>query len=557
MQPMPKPSSLPVSSDRPGNSAALLGGVLIFLGLAWQRWELAGVAQWREDQATNLWLGLQMWRGVYFAPVGLINSLGTPNPNGLNWLGFALSALPSLRLASLALGLVQLGLIARLCWLLFRETPLLFWAALLAAGSCLQVVLTGVELWAQWTLGLLNLLFLGELVRLRQGAPPFWPVFLIVNCVFAAPALYLGGVLNSAGYAVLLAAVLWRHPARGRDLFGGFRKKVLWATALLLHGVLVWLPYVQVAGLSVTGLDRPFAQRLKESALTLAEFPVTIYRLLPHELENLTQVTPRIMAPDFYLALRLSHYAVAGLIFASLLWQLARRRFSPAALGVGFAVLLGVASPLLGGFAWGLGERLDQAPQLLPLLLVAAFGAFPLPRQWHGLLLALAVVFAGVHFELGRRLDAGLLDDRGPKLGEADLPLDDRRRAVDFIAADWAAKAGRDAARKVSVFYSFGDRELYHEPEVTTWVVVIERYGAIMANFYPDAPYTIGRGYDWELLRRWHLENQDEGKLQTERRWNGHRYTLSMVGLPVPSYVPPSAQHHEFGRVRVSVFDGR
>ncbi|HWB98906.1 MAG TPA: hypothetical protein VG672_19490, partial [Bryobacteraceae bacterium] len=63
--------------------------------------------------------------------------------------------------------------------------------------------------------------------------------------------------------------------------------------------------------------------------------------------------------------------------------------------------------------------------------------------------------------------------------------------------------------------------------------------------------------YDWELLRRWHLENQDEGKLQTERRWNGHRYTLSMVGLPVPSYVPPSAQHHEFGRVRVSVFDGR
>lgn len=553
----PTPASGTNSGRWPVNSRGIIGGVVILVILAIQRWELAGLAQWREDQTTNLWLGLQIWRGQYLPPVGLINSLGSPNPNGMNWLGFLLSALPSLRAASLALGLVQLALLARLCSLLFGKNPALFWATLLVSGSCLQVVLTGVEFWAQWTLSLINLLFFIELVKLQKGARPFWPAFIIANCIMVAPALYLAGVLNSAGYVALLALVLWQHPANCRDLLGRLWQKCLWALMFALHGTLVWLPYAYRVGFSgVTGLSRPYLQRLRESGLTLIDFPVTIYRLLPQGMENMTQITPDLMSPHFYLALRFSHYAICALLLGSLLWLLWKRQFSPAMLFLIFTLFLCVLSPLVGGFAWGLGERLDQVTQFLPLLLVAAFGALPQSRRLHAPLLGLALLFAGVHLDLSQKLHAGLSNYRGPKLGEADLPLDDRRHAIDFIASDWLALPGHATlSAKVPIFYSFGDSALYHEPEVAMWAGIINRFGAILSNWYPDAPYTIGRGYDWELMRRWHLENQDEGKAQQERKWDGHRYTLSMVGLPPPSYLPASVRHYEFGRVRVSVLD--
>lgn len=530
---------------------------IVFILLAWQRWELANIAQWREDQATNLWLGLQTWRGVYLPPIGLINSLGAPNPNGMNWLGFLLCPLPSLRIVSFVLGLAQLALVARLCWLLFADSPLLLWAALLAAGSCLQVVLTGLEFWAQWTLGLINLLFFCALFSLRKGSPPFLPIFVIVNCVLAAPALYVAGVLNSIGYVALLAFRLRSHPVDWRKLAGRAWQKTLWATALLLHGLLVWLPFAGVGGLSgLGGLSRPMLQRLEESGLTLLEFPLTFYRLLPHGMESLCQVTPALMPSPFYQALGWSHYLIAALLMLTACWLLWKRPFRSLGALVIFPLLLSILSPLLGGFAWGLGERPDQVTQFLPLLLIFAFGLLQDRPKWQWLVLVVAGLFAGTHLGLSRKLETSLVTYRGPKLGEADLPLDDRRHAVDFIAEDWLnGPIHHPTSDKVPVHYSYGEAPQYQEPEVVMWVTIIRRYGAIMSETYPDNPYTIGRAYDWELMRRWHLQNQDEGKGQADRTWTGQRYTLSMVGLPPPSYLPPSAHHHEFGRVRVSIVD--
>jgi len=82
-------------------------------------------------------------------------------------------------------------------------------------------------------------------------------------------------------------------------------------------------------------------------------------------------------------------------------------------------------------------------------------------------------------------------------------------------------------------------------------------YGPVLARWYPEEPYTIGRAYDWELRRRWGLQNQDKGIAQGARTWHGQRYTISMVGAPVPECLPPSARHVEFGRVRVSVVHSR
>ncbi len=533
--------------------ATWLGGGIILALLVWQRWELANIAQWREDQTTNLWLGLQTWRGAYLPPIGLINSLGVPNPNGMNWIGFLLSIIPSLRVISFVLGLAQLALIARVCQLLFTGNPLLGAAALLVAGSCLQVVLPGLEFWAQWTLGLVNLLFFSALFSLRQGSSPFLAIFVIVNCALAAPALYLAGVLNSIGYGVILVLTLRHQPNVWRSLIGRAWQKVLWISAVLLHLVLVWLPFAWIGAFSgVGGLSRPIWQRLKEGGLTLVDFPLTLYRLLPDGMESLCQVTPTLMSPRFYQALRWSHALAAGLIVLSCLWLWRTRQFRLGSLLV-FPLLLSILSPLLGGFAWGLGERPDQVVQFLPLLLIFAFSLFRGRFKWQWPVFRLAVLFAGTHLQMGHQLETALVNYRGEKLGEADLPLDDRRRAVDFIAGDWLNGEHHSVSDRIPVHYSYGEAPLFHEPEVVMWVGIIRRYGGMMSNWFPDSPYTIGRGYDWELMRRWHLETQDNGTAETERSWKGQRYTLSMVGLPPPAYLPSSAQHHEFGRVRVSI----
>lgn len=552
------PFATPPAPGLGSRRAGVIGGIVILVILALQRMELAQLAQWREDQATNLWLGFQLWRGQYLPQVGLITSIGIPNPNGMPWLGFFLSALPSLYAISLVLGLAQLGLLARLCWLMFRDTPVIFCATLAAAGSCLQVALTGVEFWNQWTLGLVNLLFFVGLIALRNKAPPFRPLFLIANCILAAPALYLPGMLNSAGFGALTLLAVWKYRVEWRAAFMGVRRKCLWIGLLLLHGALVWWPYpfAQATGFSeLSGLSRPVAQRLREGALTLAEAPAVIHRLLPDGMDGLNQGSPDVMPASFHVVLRGAHHLLVILILVSLLVLLLRRQGSPALWFLVFILPVCAVSPLIGGSAWGLGERPDQAMQFLPLLLVLAFGTLGKMRPLQWPLLAAALLLGTVHLGLGHQLHTGLLNYHGPILGEADLPLADRRQAIDFIGADWKARSPQATPLPVPIFYTFGDRELYREEELKNWVWTTTHFGAILSQWYADSPYTIGRGYDWELLRRWHLTNQDEGRPQEERVWHGHRYTLSMVGLPPPPFLPASAVHHEFGRVRVSVLD--
>jgi hypothetical protein len=239
---------------------------------------------------------------------------------------------------------------------------------------------------------------------------------------------------------------------------------------------------------------------------------------------------------------------VVGLLLVSLVMLVWKRRLPSVAWLFFFCLILCGLAPLLGGFAWGLGQRPDQVAQFFPILVVVAFGSLPTWPRLHSSVLAVALLYGGLHLTISAQLQRALTTYRGADMTDADLPLGDRRRAVDFVAADWAAQAGdRAAAKKISVHYAFG----------AGWSAIIERYGALLAQWYRDEPYTIGRAYDWELKRRWGLENEDEGLAQTERKWHRQRYTVSMVGEAPPAYLPPSARHFEFGRVRVSVLDPR
>src|SRR5436305_1651484 len=138
-----------------GHKAAILlvaaGLLMIADRAAW-----ASVSQWREDQGLSMWLGAHLFRQA--TPVGLLNSLGIPNPNGIAIVGFFLSLLPGLFAVSLFLGCTAAGAT------LLAGAPTVAdlrrsWPALIVLWSSVHFRGLSVELWGQWLMIPMNLLF--------------------------------------------------------------------------------------------------------------------------------------------------------------------------------------------------------------------------------------------------------------------------------------------------------------------------------------------------------------------------------------------------------------
>ena len=71
--------------------------ILLLLILAYSiydRFLWSNIAQWHSDQATHMWIGLT--QKIDNISVGLISSVGLPNPNGMVFIAKALTYLPSL-----------------------------------------------------------------------------------------------------------------------------------------------------------------------------------------------------------------------------------------------------------------------------------------------------------------------------------------------------------------------------------------------------------------------------------------------------------------------------
>ena len=77
--------------------------------------------------------------------------------------------------------------------------------------------------------------------------------------------------------------------------------------------------------------------------------------------------------------------------------------------------------------------------------------------------------------------------------------------------------------------------------------------GAKFGRWYPDT-YTIGRSYDYDLLRRFGLHNCRQGP-STGGPTDPSRYVLTYAFAPAPGDPPGTFTHHLFGRLRVSVRD--
>ncbi|MEA2163733.1 MAG: hypothetical protein QOK37_1860 [Thermoanaerobaculia bacterium] len=509
----------------------------------------ASVSQWREDQALSMWLGSHFFSQP--TPVGLLNSVGIPNPNGIAIVGLLLSPLPGLFAVSIFLGCVSAAA-AFVVVVPERKELRRMWPALVVLWSSIHLRGLGVELWGQWLMIPMDLLFIAASVAyLRRPRLVHWGIVGVL--IFAAPAIYLAGLVNAVVFAMVwIAVVLYAKLRLRREVtFRWFHVAATLLPIAVTAFFVTWLPYLRVVSMQgvVHRVGLPFGQRLKESFLALVTMPAALGDLLRCGLAPLLQADDIVRPAAFALAALSGLAASIQVIVLAVAAVLVIKRKHANGSGLEASVIAALLivlsfplSPLLGGFLWHRGERLDQSIQFLPLLLLILFSV-PLSID-HAMVrrttIVLVVLFGVTSTMAGLIVVNDHLQYRGPILSQADVPLIQKTAAVRWIANDWRA---RSHSRPVPVAYEL----------VGIWRF-LPAYGKLVSRWYPGQ-MSIGRAFDYELLRQYGLANAYEGLV--DRPNQQARYVVSYAFMPPPSYVSANASEHLFGRLRVSVQERR
>jgi hypothetical protein len=217
-------------------------------------------------------------------------------------------------------------------------------------------------------------------------------------------------------------------------------------------------------------------------------------------------------------------------------------------LSVLFISLSFTISTWMGGPSWLNGERPDQIVQFLPMFL---FFIFLLPvliriggrtgRAITAISYFLLALFVTVNLLCGFMIVHDHLQYRGNILTEADVPLVDKEQAIRYIAQDWSRSS---TSQTISIDYDI-DRGV--------WDGVSSTEPAVLLNKWYPASLTEGRGFDYEMLRRYGLKNKQEG-VQLRTFGNG-RYLVTYAFEDPPQVNAANSSEHVFGRLRVTTVE--
>ena len=543
--------------------------VLFVILIIADRYYWAQISQWREDQATTVWLGYTA--GIGNTPVGLISSRYIPNPNGMILLGSVLSLLPNLLSISFVLGILQILLLSLVGWKSFRGNLEYFLLATIPVLSSLILRSTSVELWNQYVVTLVNIFFIVWVMRYLEK-PSLWNPPPIAALILLAPSLYLAGLVNAFVMVfITMGMLLYRRPKMS-DLW---RVTIVLLLILLVSVLLTWLPYFQNVSLRQLAdinksLPGPIAifKILWESLFGLpvygtfqwadqSVFPLAFKHANEAILTQGTKILLRLVGRVYLLQAVFAFAAFAYAILQVLLKGLGRTEPRLAVnrpairlviLSMLFISLSFAISGWLGGPDWLHGERPDQIVQFLPMFL---FFILLLPRlitvegRVGEIIIGVSYlswfVFISVNLICGFMVVRDHLQYRGEVLTEADVPLPDKMQVVDFIASDWMQHS---ASKTVPVDYDI-DRGVWDEVSLTEPAIKL-------THWYPGC-MTEGRGFDYELLRRYGLRNEQEGTQL--RKFGDGRYLVTYAFEDPPQVKNGLATHYYFGRLRVSVVE--
>jgi len=545
-------------------------GLFLLLLVVIDRIAWASIAQWREDQATNIWLGFT--QPINQIPIGLISSYGIPNPNGMVLLGKLLSFLPNLWVVGTFLGCLQAAIII---WIAYefaekscKNSNVFFWVLSLPLLTSILLRVVSVEFWNQWMVLLINLIFLLWITNYYRK-PSLSKIPFLIGLILFAPAIYLAGVLNAFVMFVLGGfVILYKLPENWR--LDWLKPAIAGILVISVIFWIIWLPYFREIGKESFFNLNTFGSLSNKGRIFFAvdaivRFPLWIWIhwqnqtakfFIPRSGEMISDITKQ-----FIHGIAIVHFlqmvlALGALAYSTLnYWKCKKtnnRHFLRVNRHIVFIIIVSLAfvmlsfafSPLFGGPLWAHNERPDQIIAFYPFFVVfwtllpfVFVFQEPHKKRITAASTFLVAVFAIMNLIAGVMIVKGQLFYRGDVLTNADVPLIQVEQAVDFVAQDWLSVSDDPT---IPVDYQLGG-------QVWDW---IPEFGKVLDGWY-SAPYTLGRTFDYELLRRYGLKNSQEG-VQI-RSFGGSRYLLNYAFEPPPQVNGFSVENFVFGRIRVTI----
>jgi len=549
----------------------------------------SNIAVWQVDQATTMWLSLT--KSVEDSPIGLISSVGIPNPNGMILLGKFFNYLPSLWWVSFFLSNFQSFLIVILGFVLFKKdklfflfiTPILFSVAIKSNSA---------EFSNQFLLTSLNIIYF-IFLALYLNKPSSFRLALHLLPIIFAPAIYLGGTPNGLAFLIcsLLAFYLRPFKEKPRKLFISFCIGFILLVPLLKF---IWIPYFSfffnyVTFHGPTGINIEEKSRLILKAILSFPYWSTLnaagnlngtfnhnggdiitypYWNLIHNSEEYIKQNKYfhgILSDNTILFLKFSSLLLiiqsilssSILIFSLILSYLKHKTFSNIfiekdkkiiqflLLALLFTFLSFVIGVGLGAKQWLSGERPDQQANFFPIFIIIWFMIpfyLSINQKFDSILKKFTVILCACYLfsniYSGYKISDEHLKYNGVIFTNADEPLIHKQNAIAYIANDWKLKSNSQNIR-VSYYLSGGRWEY------------VNSFGEKYSGIYPGV-YTSGREFDYEFLHSFKLLNSQEG-IQHRSHKNSKYIICYDFREPYPINNDLISEVKKFGRLEVIV----
>ena len=511
-------------------------------------------ASWREDEATVIWIADNITASN--THVGLVSSVGLPNPNLLILFSKLFTIFDSL--ISVSLFIAFLNITLTYFALKNKQKDYKNFLLFLLLGFSTYLSQHTIEPWGQSVLITVNSLFLYCLFRFAINKQfylfPLFPVIAILPS-----GIYLAGLTNSVLYTIFFTLFTLLNIKNVRSFFTNKYINFISITSLFLIIRFTWIPFfnkvsvnaISKAGNSSYDILLIFIERYKNTVRSLFGFWVDerSYYFPTMNVNIISDSTNDIYQLFLKFHWFLQRYALLNilLIFVLLIFfqkMLDMNYIKKVFILIFYLFLFTSISPAIGGREFLKYQRMDNYIETYFIFLYIWFFLgfcyknFKLSKLLHFINSFLLIVFVifNVYFSYNILFDN--YQNESNVLSESDVPMLYKRQITEFIADDWS-KTGD--SNKIPIFYDLGGG-------IYDWV---NEFGTQYSPYYPSNPYTIGRGFDYILKKKYSLNNSQEG-IQF-RNIEESKYIISYIFNKENIEIYSEYENFYFGKLRLSI----
>ena len=511
-------------------------------------------ASWREDEATVIWIADNIT--ALNTHVGLISSVGLPNPNLLILFSKLFTIFDSL--ISVSLFIAFLNIILIYLGLKNKENDYRNTLLFLLIGFSTYLSQHTIEPWGQSVLTTVNSLFLYFLFRFAINKQfylfPLFPVIAILPS-----GIYLAGLTNSVLYTIFFTLFTLLNIKNVRSFFTNKYINFISVTSLFLIIRFTWIPFfnkVSINAISKVGNSSYdilliFIERYKNTVRSLFGFWVDerSYYFPTMNVNIISDSTNDIYQLFLKFHWFLQRYALLNilLIFFLLIFfqkMLDMNYIKKVFILIFYLFLFTSISPAIGGREFLKYQRMDNYIETYFIYLYIWFFLgycyknFKLSKLLHFINSFVIIVFVMFNIYFSYNILFDNYQNKSTVLSDSDVPMLYKQQITEYIADDWS-KTGD--SNKIPIFYDLGGG-------IYDWV---NEFGTKYSPYYPSNPYTIGRGFDYILKKKYNLSNSQEGK--QFRNIEKSKYIISYIFSPENIGIYSEYENLYFGKLRLTI----